>query len=180
VRENAKNSSLRRPAEAGCTNRYFVKKCLNPNFETEMDDRENCEYNQAFLIGNKCSIFHVIYFENGSSNHCLEELSLGKYRSKLDIVADILRVAGQNPKKTQIMYQANLSYKVLQKYLKETLAASLICHSEEESCYKLTGKGREFLDAYQGYAKTSRRCEERLNEVESKKNKLENMCSCEE
>ena len=44
---------------------------------------------------------------------------MGNYRGKLDIIADILRVVSGNAKKTQIMYQANLSYRVLQKYLAE-------------------------------------------------------------
>jgi predicted transcriptional regulator len=38
------------------------------------------------------------------------------YRDKLDIIADILTVASRNAKRTQIMYQANLSYKVLCDY----------------------------------------------------------------
>ena len=99
------------------------------------------------------------------------------YRSRLDIIADILRVASQNAKKTQIMYQANLSYKVLQKYLRETLDSSLICYGAEERCYMLTDKGREFLDAYQKYTKSNKRVEENLNDVENKKSVLEDLCS---
>jgi predicted transcriptional regulator len=44
----------------------------------------------------------------------------------LDIIADILQVVSQNAKKTQIMYQANLSYRVLQRYLRNITEASLI------------------------------------------------------
>ena len=102
---------------------------------------------------------------------------MGNYRGRLDIIADILQVASQNAKKTQIMYQANLSYKVLQKYLKETLDSSLICYADEERCYIVTEKGREFLDAYQRYTKTSKRAEEHLNDVANKKNMLEALCS---
>jgi predicted transcriptional regulator len=51
---------------------------------------------------------------------------LGIYRDRLAIIADILEVANRSVKKTQIMYQANLSYKVLQKYLTELSEATLL------------------------------------------------------
>ena len=102
---------------------------------------------------------------------------MGNYRSRLDIIADILQVASQNSKKTQIMYQANLSYKVLQRYLKDITAASLISFETAEQCYVLTQKGQEFLDAYKDYAKTNKSIEKRLNDVDNKKKSLEELCS---
>ena len=68
---------------------------------------------------------------------------MGSYRDKLDIIADILNVASRKPKKTQIMYQANLSFRLLQKYLAELSGASLICFEDETQCYALTSKGEE-------------------------------------
>ena len=102
---------------------------------------------------------------------------MGSYRGKLDIIADILRVAMGNAKKTQIMYQANLSYKVLQKYLAEIIGASLICFKDEEKCYTLTDKGSEFLDVYKEYSRTSKHIEKRLSEALTKKMFLEQLCS---
>jgi predicted transcriptional regulator len=102
---------------------------------------------------------------------------LVNYRGRLDIIADILHVVSGNAKKTQIMYQANLSYKVLQKYLAEIVEASLISFEDERRFYILTAKGREFLDAYQEYSKTTRQVEKRVNDVRSKKNVLEKLCS---
>ena len=102
---------------------------------------------------------------------------MGNYRSRLDIIADMLQVASQNAKKTQIMYQANLSYKVLQRYLKDITAASLISFETAEQCYMLTQKGQEFLDAYKDYAKTNKSIEKRLNDVDNKKKSLEELCS---
>ena len=102
---------------------------------------------------------------------------MGNYRSRLDIIADILQVASQNAKKTQIMYQANLSYKVLQRYLKDVTEASLIIFETEEQCYMLTRKGKEFLEAYKDYTKTNKSIEKRLNDVDSKKKSLEELCS---
>jgi predicted transcriptional regulator len=105
------------------------------------------------------------------------ELNLGNYRGRLDIIADILDVARENAKKTQIMYQANLSYKVLQRYLAEIIEASLIYFEDEKRCYGLTDKGREFLDAYQKYSRTNKRIERRLNDAQAKRKVLEKLCS---
>jgi predicted transcriptional regulator len=101
---------------------------------------------------------------------------LGTYRGRLDIIADILDVASRNPKKTQIMYQANLSYRVMQRYLAEIVGAQLIAFEDEKQHYSLTSKGREFLDAYEKYSKTTKRIEKRLNDVASKKKVLEELC----
>ena len=98
------------------------------------------------------------------------------YRSRLDIIADILNVASRDAKKTQIMYQANLSFKVLQKYLAEVVGASLVRFADEKHCYEVTDKGRRFLEAYEQYSRTHRHFEKRLNDVEAKKRSLEDLC----
>jgi predicted transcriptional regulator len=102
---------------------------------------------------------------------------LGSYRGRLDIIADILRVASGNAKKTQIMYEAKLSYKVLIKYLTEVSEALLINFEYERQCYMLTAKGREFLEAYKEYSRGNKRIEKRLNEINGKKRVLEELCS---
>lgn len=101
---------------------------------------------------------------------------MGSYRARLDIIADILNVASRSAKKTQIMYQANLSYKVLQRYLSEIVNAQLVSFEDETQLFQLTDKGRDFLDAYQKYSKTHRHVEKRLDEIASKKKALENLC----
>jgi len=101
---------------------------------------------------------------------------LGSYRGRLDIIADILHVVSQNAKKTQIMYQANLSYKVLQRYLAKIIEASLISFEGKKRCYVLTAKGREFLDVYREYSKINRHVEKRLNDVCTSKRVLESLC----
>ena len=73
---------------------------------------------------------------------------MGSYRGRLEIIADILRVVSGSPKKTHIMYGANLSFKVLQRYLAEVAEASLISFDGERRCYVLTAKGREFLEDF--------------------------------
>ena len=99
------------------------------------------------------------------------------YRGRLDIIADILHVVSGNARKTQIMYQANLSYRVLQKYLAEITEASLINFEDKRRCYILTVKGREFLNAYQEYSKTNKYMEKRLDDVRTKEKVLNELCS---
>ena len=98
------------------------------------------------------------------------------YRDRLDIIADILNVASREAKKTQIMYQANLSYKVLQRYLNEIVTASLVRFEDARQCYLLTGKGHEYLNAYKEYARYSKTMEKRLNDFSTKRKILENLC----
>ncbi len=100
---------------------------------------------------------------------------LGNYRDKLDIIADILTAASRKPKKTQIMFQANLSFRVFRKYLTEVSSASLICFEDETRCYDLTSKGKAFLEAYKQYLKTNRHAEKIIGEVNLKKQTLENL-----
>ena len=102
---------------------------------------------------------------------------MGSYRGRLDIIADILQVVSQQARKTQIMYRANLSYKVLTRYLAEVSEASLINFEDEKQCYRLTTKGREFLEVYKEYSKVNRHIEKRLNEINGKKKILEELCS---
>ncbi len=98
------------------------------------------------------------------------------YRDRLDIIADILSVASREAKKTQIMYQANLSYKVLQRYLNDIVDASLVSFEGSNQIYLLTSKGQEYLDAYKEYARCSKSMEKRLNDFTLKRRILENLC----
>ncbi|MCW4019193.1 MAG: winged helix-turn-helix domain-containing protein [Candidatus Bathyarchaeota archaeon] len=98
------------------------------------------------------------------------------YRTKLDIIADILAVARRDAKRTQIMYQANLSYKVLVRYLNEVVASSLISFEHEQQCYRLTEKGKKFLVVYREYVKSNKGVEKRLDYVRKKKHDLEELC----
>jgi predicted transcriptional regulator len=98
------------------------------------------------------------------------------YREHFDIIADILNVAGRNARKTRIMYQANLSYSILQRYLSELVALSLVSFDGPSQSYTLTSKGQEFLNAYKEYTKTRQHVEKGLNDVATKKRVLEQLC----
>ena len=99
------------------------------------------------------------------------------YRSRLDIIKDILKVTenagAYGAKKTHIMYGANLSYRLLTKYLQEILTAELICRGE--SCYMITQKGKEYLGNYEKYEENRTQTEDRINNLNYNRKTLEKM-----
>jgi len=102
---------------------------------------------------------------------------MGKYRSRLEIIADVLCVVNDNDgaRKTRIMYQANLSYKLLTQYLNDVVEAGLVTFATDD-CYMLTQKGKEFLTKFGEYSKSRDKVEVQLNHVEDQKMTLEKMC----
>ena len=100
---------------------------------------------------------------------------MSKYRDRLQIIADILNIADARARKTRIMYQANLSYKLLLRYLDEVVDAGLV-RSEDDDCYVLTTKGKEFLGRHEEYARRCKKLEKQSNHVNDEKIALENMC----
>jgi len=102
---------------------------------------------------------------------------MGKHRSRLKILANILSVVSGNDgaKKTQIMYQAYLSYKLLVQYLNDTVEAGLVVCGDK-NCYKLTPKGKEFLDKFGDYSKSKEVVNEQMYHVENQRSMLEEMC----
>jgi len=100
---------------------------------------------------------------------------LGSYRSRLEIIADILHVVNEGSvKKTQIMYQANLSYKLLGKYLKKTVEAGLI--SSNNVYYEVTEKGRVFLERFNDVSSRYARLDRKFEEMSFEREVLERMC----
>ena len=102
---------------------------------------------------------------------------MGKHRTRLKILADILSVVnnGNKAKKTQIMYQAYLSYSLLVQYLTDIIRAGLIIQGDE-NCYKLTKKGETFLAKIREYDKTRKSVAEQVNNVEYQKLLLDEIC----
>lgn len=101
---------------------------------------------------------------------------MGNYRDRLQIVADILYIVDGRAKKTRIMYQANLSYRLLCRYLTEVTNAGLV-KADNDDFYALTNKGKEFLSRHGEYAKRCRNLEEHLDSVSCEKSALVKMCS---
>jgi len=100
---------------------------------------------------------------------------MSRYRERLQIIADVLAVAGGRANKTQIMYQANLSYRLLCRYLGEVLDAGLVSFENGDS-YVLTAKGKEFLNRHEEYSKRCKSLEKRLHYLNNEKVVLESMC----
>lgn len=93
-----------------------------------------------------------------------------KYRSRLQIVADTLYVAGKGSKKTHIMYGANLSYELTNRYLNDLLEAGLI--KVRDDGYVVTERGREFLKRFEEYSERRQELKEQINDVNNKKEAL--------
>ena len=67
-------------------------------------------------------------------------------RSRVDIIADILSAAGEEAKKTHIVYSANLNFARVDEYLQYLEDKGLIENMSRK--YKTTEKGGEFLRTY--------------------------------
>jgi predicted transcriptional regulator len=68
-----------------------------------------------------------------------------KYRSRTEIVSNILDAANGGVTKTKIMYKAYLSYNQLREYLSILIENNLIEYLEGANKYKTTEKGLFFL-----------------------------------
>jgi predicted transcriptional regulator len=91
------------------------------------------------------------------------------------IIADILKIAAQGARKTRIMYVANLSYDLLEKYLEET-TMSLGFVQRTADGYGITEKGRAFLERYTQFSSKYSSVEQLIESMESEKRVLEKMC----
>jgi predicted transcriptional regulator len=72
-----------------------------------------------------------------------------KYRSRTEIVSNILEAANGSATKTKIMYRAFLSYAQLKEYLAVLLENGLLEHVEGNGTFKTTSKGLKFLGVYE-------------------------------
>ncbi len=69
-------------------------------------------------------------------------------RNNLDIYADILRAARGGAKKTRIVYQANLNFKIVEKYLKNLILRGYL-ETNGNGVYLTTLKGNGFIKRYE-------------------------------
>jgi len=76
----------------------------------------------------------------------------GGHRTQLEIIADILKVAMDEPLKTHIMYKANLSHVQLLGYLNRMLEIGFLAIVKDpvdaRPRYRVTEKGLQFLKDY--------------------------------
>jgi predicted transcriptional regulator len=86
---------------------------------------------------------------SGDIKKAIGNSSKGRYkerRGRIEITADILSVAREEAKKTQIVYNANLNFKRVDAYLHYLVDKGLI--ENTGGVYKTTEKGKEFLHDY--------------------------------
>jgi len=71
-------------------------------------------------------------------------------RGRFEIIHDILTLCLKPVQKTYIMYQANLSYTQLQKYLEYLVQIQLleVRNVEEDTLYAVTEKGLNLIENY--------------------------------
>lgn len=102
---------------------------------------------------------------------------MSKHRSHLQILVDILSLINEGAKRTHIMYGANLSFKLLNKYLDEVLNAGL-ARLRDDGLYVITEKGLIFLDKWDRFLEHNAHTRNQLESVEDKRRELEGLlCS---
>ena len=100
--------------------------------------------------------------------------SLVKYRRRFDILADILKVAERGAKKTKIMYFANLSFVLLNKYLEDALHVGFLRFDGDE--YLMTKKGEAFLERYRVFSSRYSLVRADLEKLGCEAEELDKMC----
>ena len=91
-----------------------------------------------------------------------------QYRSRIQIAADILEITKNGSRKTRIMYQGNLSFDLLQKYLDMLVNFGLLeVRSGSEKSYIATEKGQRFLEDYRELQKYSEMADSKKRALES-------------
>ena len=86
----------------------------------------------------------------------LEHEVSSKRRSELDVIVDILTITSKPARRTKILYQANLSYRQMQRYLDLLVRTGLLAeHANPIRSYQVTEKGVEFLVTFRETRHTS-------------------------
>ena len=98
---------------------------------------------------------------------------MGQHRTSLQILAEILKIVKSGAGKTRIMYQANLSFTMLKKYLNYAQETKLVTCPENGNRYFATPKGHEFLEKYERYLLRNRQVEDQLQAMAKERAMLE-------
>jgi predicted transcriptional regulator len=95
---------------------------------------------------------------------------LGKNRDRLSIVAAILDAVNSGASKTKIMYSANLSFKLLSKYLDVSIRAGFV--QVDDYKYILTEHGADFLKKYKSMHERYHIAQKMLDSLTSERDHL--------
>ena len=99
---------------------------------------------------------------------------MGKYRDSIDIIADVLKAAAQGSGKTRIMYRANLSFKLLEKYLELTIGRGFLQFNSPK--YEVTDRGKEFLERYNLFCDRYSKVQGSLKDLKGERESLYRSC----
>jgi len=99
---------------------------------------------------------------------------LGKNRDRLSIIAAILEAASSGVSKTHIMFMANLSFSLLEKYLDVVVGAGFV--RAKGYRYELTERGREYLKQYKNFHERYVGAQKLLEALGCERDKLALMC----
>ncbi len=100
---------------------------------------------------------------------------MGKNRDRLSLVAAILEAANPGASKTHIMFSANLSFSLLEKYLEVASRAGFLQLNGSKYC--LTELGQEFLREYKHFHERFDRAQRMLDSLVSERERLASLCS---
>ena len=103
---------------------------------------ENRSLKESYFFSIAPPIGNVGYIVAQGVSFCM------KYRSRTDIVSQMLEAANGCASKTKIMYMAYLSYAQLTEYLTMLVESGLIEYQQKEQGYKTTEKGLRFVETY--------------------------------
>ncbi len=70
-------------------------------------------------------------------------------RNDMDICRDILKVTQEGARKTRIVYQANLNFNIVKRYLERLTRGGLIEYREDVRMYFTTEPGNWFVVQYE-------------------------------
>ena len=79
-----------------------------------------------------------------------QKVAVGRRRSNIEIIADMLRVGENGAGKTEIMYTANMSYSQIQKYLDYLVNQGFVNKVNMDNtmiAYQVTDSGLKLLKA---------------------------------
>ncbi len=99
---------------------------------------------------------------------------MGKNRDRLSITAAILEAASSGASKTRIMFSANLSFKLLEKYLDAVVKAGFV--RIERSSYSLTEQGKGFLKQYRHFNERYTKVQGALEALIHEHDELDRLC----
>jgi predicted transcriptional regulator len=100
---------------------------------------------------------------------------MARHRQRVDIVASVLEATVSGAKRTKIMRFANLSHRLLVKYLEETVTIGFVrCDND---FYEATERGRVFLEKYRGFVNKYARLDKQIETRDTDLQALERMCS---